>query len=143
MDPRRFCASGYRGDRSSDGSPCFEITGLPNLCLAGGVVFNCVANGKLLREKSLSESWVQPAAGDVVWGTRLGFILASPIAGGTSRADPVDSMAGSLLGPKHSNDSIRTFLIRVPAHHYFEKEEELLDKVAGVISNEQVGSMGE
>ena len=116
-----------------------EITGFPNLCLAGGVALNCVANGKLLREKIFERIWVQPAAGDAGGALGSALFLHHQLLEEPRQADPVDSMAGSLLGPKHSNDSIRTFLNEnsVP-HHYFEKEEELLDKVAGVISNEQV-----
>ena len=88
-----------------------ELTGQKNLCLAGGVALNCVANGKILREKIFEKMWIQPAAGDA--GGALGAALAAWHAGKTQ--EPVstskqDSMQGSLLGPGYSDEEIEKTL---------------------------------
>jgi carbamoyltransferase len=89
-----------------------ESTGLPNLCMAGGVALNCVANGKLLRERIFDGLWIQPAAGDA--GGALGAaLLASHQALGVARppVDPErDRQSGSYLGPSFSNEEVRAFL---------------------------------
>jgi len=86
--------------------------GLDNLCLAGGVALNCVANGRLLRESGFRRLWVQPAAGDA--GGALGAALAvhheylghrRAVAGG-----PRDGMQNALLGPAYSRAEVRAAL---------------------------------
>ena len=74
-------------------------TGLDNLCLAGGVALNCVANGKLLREGIFKNIWIQPAAGDA--GGALGAALAAHyyFLGGTRNVEATDNMRGAYLGP--------------------------------------------
>ena len=87
-------------------------TGHRNLCLAGGVALNCVANGRLLRERVFDGLWVQPAAGDA--GGALGAaLLASHAYFGRSRPptrDGRDRQRGSYLGPAFSNHEVRAFL---------------------------------
>ncbi|MEL6445572.1 MAG: carbamoyltransferase [Bacteroidota bacterium] len=85
-------------------------TGMPNLCLAGGVALNCVANGRILRESPFERVWIQPAAGDA--GGALGAALMAwhhwadqPRTVGTS-----DAMQGSYLGPAFSDADIQTAL---------------------------------
>ncbi|GAB5535028.1 MAG: carbamoyltransferase [Rubricoccaceae bacterium] len=75
-------------------------TGETNLCLAGGVALNCVANGRLLREGPFDQIWIQPAAGDA--GGALGAaLIASHQWGGVPRTvHPSDAMRGSTLGPE-------------------------------------------
>jgi carbamoyltransferase len=89
-------------------------TGMTQLCLAGGVALNCVANGKLLRERVFDRLWIQPAAGDA--GGAVGAALAAYYlhAGGIRRLDPEepDGMAGSYLGPEFSQEAIERFLNR-------------------------------
>jgi carbamoyltransferase len=77
-----------------------------NLCLAGGVALNCVANGKILRERNFKNIWVQPAAGDA--GGAVGAALSAYYQfAGQPRATPVgDAMAGSYLGPSFSQREI-------------------------------------
>jgi carbamoyltransferase len=78
-------------------------TGIKNLCLAGGVALNCVANGKILRDGAFSNIWIQPAAGDA--GGALGAALAAwhGIAGGKRvAAGNADAMSGAYLGPQYS-----------------------------------------
>ena len=88
-----------------------EVTGLKNLCLAGGVALNCVANGLILREKIFERIWIQPAAGDA--GGALGAALAAWHLHKESPprvVSPTDSMQASLLGPEYSDDEIEAAL---------------------------------
>src|SRR5262245_46003740 len=81
-------------------------TGQKNLCLAGGVALNCVANGKVLRDGKFEEIWIQPAAGDA--GGAVGAALASYyLATGAARTNgQADAMNGAYLGPAYSDDEI-------------------------------------
>ena len=83
-----------------------EVTGAKNLCLAGGVALNCVANGLILREKVFDRLWIQPAAGDA--GGALGAALAAWYAApeGARTATQPDAMQSSLLGPEFSENEI-------------------------------------
>ena len=85
-------------------------TGEPDLCLAGGVALNCVANGRILREGPFERLWVQPAAGDA--GGALGAALvASHQWGGVPRTVHAgDAMHGAYLGPAWGTDEIRAVL---------------------------------
>ena len=86
-------------------------TGARNLCLAGGVALNCVANGKVLKEKIFDGIWIQPAAGDA--GGALGAALATYHlhANGTRKVSALgDSMAGALLGPEFAQADVETRL---------------------------------
>ncbi len=87
------------------------VTGKRNLCLAGGVALNCVANGRIHRERLFDKIWIQPAAGDA--GGALGAALYCwyHIRGNPRRADGVDDqMRGAMLGPHFSTAEIREFL---------------------------------
>ena len=108
-----------------------------NLCLAGGVALNCVANGKILKEKIFDNIWVQPAAGDA--GGSLGAALALwHIDQNNSRkVDHNDSMQGSYLGPEYSQKEIEEHLDKAGAKYEIIDEEELLDKTATDLSNEE------
>lgn len=87
-----------------------ELTGMKNLCLAGGVALNCVGNGKILKEKIFDKVWIQPAAGDA--GGALGVALSiwHQMLGNERVTDGKDSMRGSYLGPKFEDNEIRKFL---------------------------------
>lgn len=88
-----------------------QITGESKLCLAGGIALNCVANGRLLRERLFDDIWIQPAAGDA--GGALGAALMTwhQVQGNRRSVDGTqDSMRGTFLGPSYSDDTIRTFL---------------------------------
>jgi carbamoyltransferase len=115
-----------------------EMTGMKNLCLAGGVALNCVANGIILRQKIFERLWIQPAAGDA--GGAPGAALAAWHAEKetTRVAAPSDSMQGSLLGPEFSDDEIETAL---RSHHaVFQKLERyaLLDFTVELLKTEKV-----
>jgi carbamoyltransferase len=92
-----------------------ELTGERNLCLAGGVALNCVANGALSRSGRFDNIWVQPAAGDAGCALGAALTVAVPSAGRPHLGSGQDGMSGSLLGPGFSVDEIRQFLA---AHGY-------------------------
>jgi carbamoyltransferase len=84
-------------------------TGLSNLCLAGGVALNCVANGKVLRDAQFDNIWVQPASGDA--GGALGAALAAcHLHLGDKRLLAGDAMAGAYLGPSYAQTDIEARL---------------------------------
>ncbi len=102
-------------------------TGSPNLCLAGGVALNCVANGKLLTDGCFEEIWVQPAAGDD--GGALGAALAAHhtyLGGPRETAGPGDAMHGALLGPSFEQDEIESRIRAAGARFTVCAERELL-----------------
>jgi carbamoyltransferase len=102
-------------------------TGLDNLCLAGGVALNCVANGRLQREGPFERLWIQPAAGDA--GGALGSALFCwhQLMERPRVAQPDDSQQGSLLGPAHDAAAIRAALDSAGAiYEFLPDEAELL-----------------
>ncbi len=107
---------------------------IPNLCLAGGVSLNCVANGKILRDKSFKEIWVQPAAGDA--GGALGAALAvwHKEIGKPRKVNPTDSMRGSYLGPSYSQQDIEKELINCGAKFEAVTEEEMLEQTSQALA---------
>ncbi|MEW6414075.1 MAG: carbamoyltransferase [Pseudomonadota bacterium] len=114
-------------------------TGIDNLCLAGGVALNCVANGKVLRDGAFKRMWVQPAAGDA--GGALGAALAAhhlfreqPRAPGTGR----DRMRGSYLGPQFEQADIEARLTEAGAKFSVLSDAELIDRTAALLASEHV-----
>ena len=116
-----------------------EVTGMRNLCLAGGVALNCVANGRLLREGIFDDIWIQPAAGDAggAIGAALGVwyqYLGNPrIADGCT-----DAMRGSFLGPEYSDAEIQAFLDRENIPYTRLPATELFARVAELVSQDNV-----
>jgi carbamoyltransferase len=116
-----------------------EVTGSRNLCLAGGVALNCVANGLILREHIFDRLWIQPAAGDA--GGALGAALAAwhlhPDAPRRT-VGPADAMQSSLLGPGYSDAEIESTLRANGA--VFQKLERpaLLDFTVELLKTEKV-----
>ena len=110
---------------------------ISNLCLAGGVALNCVANGKILKKKIFNNIWVQPAAGDA--GGSLGAALALwYIEQNNPRIiDHKDSMQGSYLGPEYLQKEIEDQLDDIGAKYEVFKDEELIDKTASDLSKEE------
>ena len=109
--------------------------GFENLCLAGGVALNCVANGKILKEKIFKNIWIQPAAGDA--GGSLGAALALwHIEQNNPRIiNKNDSMQGSYLGPEYSQSEIEEELKKIGANFNLLDDEDLINKTAEDISN--------
>lgn len=113
-------------------------TGERNLCLAGGVALNCVANGILLREAIFENVWIQPAAGDA--GGALGAALSVWYGHhGNERTitSDQDAMNGSYLGPEYCNDDIESALRKCGARYHSLSEADLVDKVASALSEEK------
>jgi len=113
-----------------------KTTGEKNLCLAGGVALNCVANGKLLREKAFDRLWIQPAAGDTggALGAALGayhIMLKQP----RRISDSIDAMKGSYLGPEFSQQEITERLTRYGAAFETLTEDEVIEQTAQALNN--------
>jgi carbamoyltransferase len=110
-----------------------------NLCLAGGVALNCVANGKLLREAGFDGIWIQPAAGDA--GGALGAALALwHRAQGQPRAPAGpggDGMAGAFLGPRFDDDAVARTLDGLGAVYRRLSDDELIDTAARDLADGQ------
>jgi carbamoyltransferase len=114
-------------------------TGVANLCLAGGVALNCVANGKVLRDGAFSGIWVQPAAGDA--GGAVGAALAAyhGFAGNPRPpGDDSDLMNGSYLGPSFSQDEIERRLRAAGAKWTVLADGDLLDATASALADGKV-----
>lgn len=119
------------------------ITGEKNLCLAGGVALNCVANGRLLREGPFKSLWIQPAAGDA--GGALGAALAAWHGstgrggfGGARKPVSPDAMSGGFLGPAYTDDDIEAVLREHGAVYERLDREGLLNRTAEALASEQV-----
>ena len=106
-----------------------------NLCLAGGVALNCVANGILQKKNIFNNIWVQPAAGDA--GGSLGAALALWHIGlqKQRKVNTKDSMCGSYLGPEYNQDEIEKFLKDAGAIFKVLDEDELIEQTVNDISN--------
>jgi len=87
-----------------------STTGLPNLCLAGGVALNCVGNGRILREGPFERLWIQPAAGDAGGALGVALFIWHQLLEKPRRPAPGDSQRGSLLGPRFSSLEVGAFL---------------------------------
>jgi len=108
---------------------------LSNLCLAGGVALNCVANGKILNEKIFENIWVQPAAGDA--GGSLGAALAYWHIDLKKERKNVteDNMQGSYLGNSFEEEEIKKTLNEIGAEYKIMTENDIIEKTAIEISN--------
>ena len=117
-----------------------ERTGMKNLCLAGGVALNCVANGRIWRERIFDRIWIQPAAGDA--GGALGAALAAWPAQADLSSPRIpkqpDSMRGAFLGPEFTDAEIESVLRAHGAIFERLKDEALLDRSAALLASEKV-----
>jgi carbamoyltransferase len=115
-----------------------DVTGQENLCMAGGVALNCVANGIILKERIFNRIWIQPAAGDA--GGALGAALADWFMAKRNPrvVFPSDSMQASLLGPEFSDAEIESVLRSHGAVYKKLETEALLDCVVELLKSEKV-----
>ena len=114
-------------------------TGMKNLCLAGGVALNCVANGKLLRSGLFDDIWIQPAAGDAGGAVGCALFTWYQYLDNYRKVDnETDFMQGAYLGPEFNNDSIEKFLNKNKYSYQILTDTELPEKIADLIANENI-----
>ena len=108
---------------------------IPNLCMAGGVALNCVANGKILRDKAFKDIWIQPASGDA--GGALGGALAVwyKELNNPRIVNSNDSMQGSYLGPSYDQISIEAELKKCGAKFESVNEGEMIEQTAQALAD--------
>ena len=108
---------------------------ISNLCLAGGVALNCVANGRILKEKIFDNMWIQPAAGDA--GGSLGAALAywHIELNKERKITKNDQMKGSYLGPSYSNEEIKQSLENLGAKYQIMSDKDLINKTSDDLIN--------
>ncbi|MBV9561915.1 MAG: carbamoyltransferase [Bradyrhizobium sp.] len=113
-----------------------EQTGARNLCLAGGVALNCVANGKVLRDGKFDRIWIQPAAGDA--GGAVGAALAAyhQFKAQPRVAAPADAMRGAFLGPEFAQDEIERRLAAAGARFSVLDEAEMVAAAARALADQ-------
>ncbi len=118
-----------------------KLTGSKNLCLAGGVALNCVANGKILEREIFDNIWIQPAAGDAggALGSALSFWYQNLSKPRIMSSANLDSQKGSFLGKFYNDLEIESTLNEYRATYtHYENKELLIKKVAELIAQEQV-----
>ena len=114
-------------------------TGARNLCLAGGVALNCVANGRLQRESPFEKIWIQPASGDA--GGALGCALAAWYEYGDKSRQAngqSDSMSGAYLGPRFGIESIQQTLDQMGGNYDFLNDDDLFKQLAKLLDEGKV-----
>jgi carbamoyltransferase len=112
-------------------------TGSRNLCLAGGVALNCVANGKVMRDGSFENIWIQPAAGDAGGAVGAALAVAHIFRGQPRNPNGHDGMSGSFLGPSFIQSDIESRLTAAGAHFAVLSEDEMIDVTAQALANQQ------
>ena len=112
--------------------------GIKNLCLAGGVALNCVANGKISNQNIFDKIWIQPAAGDA--GGSLGAALALWYSDQKNKRhiNAEDNMMGSYLGPEYSQDQIEKELSLMGANFETLEYENLINQTVEKLDNQKV-----
>ncbi|GMW07323.1 MAG: carbamoyltransferase [Gammaproteobacteria bacterium] len=113
-------------------------TGEEQLCLAGGVALNCVANGRVLREGPFKRLWVQPAAGDAGGAIGAAAVAWYEYQGAPRVVNGHDAMRGSYLGPRYSGDEVRRQLDAAGAKYVELPDAELMPRLAGILAAENV-----
>ena len=108
---------------------------IPNLCMAGGVALNCVANGKILRDGAFKDIWVQPAAGDAGGAVGAGLAAWYKEMGNPRTATPCDAMKGSYLGPEFGQEAIEKELGQCGAVFETVSEDEMIDQTAQALAD--------
>jgi carbamoyltransferase len=115
------------------------VTGLSDLCLAGGVALNCVGNGRVLREGPFKRIWIQPAAGDAGGALGVAQLTWHRYCGKPRSVTPgKDGMKGSYLGPVFMDHQIEEFLISEGAAFERLDRATLLTRVAGILAEQKV-----
>jgi len=119
-------------------SSIYKETKINNLCMAGGVALNCVANGKVLKKNIFKNIWFQPAAGDA--GGSLGAALAfwyQELGNKRKLKENQDDMKGSYLGPSFSNSEVENKLKSLGVKYEKQDEENLIISIANELKNKK------
>ena len=108
---------------------------IPNLCMAGGVALNCVANGKILKDSAFKEIWIQPAAGDA--GGAIGAALSVwyKELNNLRKVNKNDSMKGSFLGPSYDQNIIERQLLDCGAVFAVLNEDEIIEQTSQALED--------
>jgi carbamoyltransferase len=115
------------------------MTGMTNLCMAGGVALNCVANSRILRDTPFERIWVQPAAGDAGGSVGAAMFVWHQLLDNERVPQGRDRQQGSFLGPRYSRDDVVATLMRYGAtYRLVDDEVELCDLVAGLLADGNV-----
>lgn len=116
-----------------------KVTGCRNLCLAGGVALNCVANGRILKNNLVDELFVQPAAGDAGGAIGAAYAGLYLFKGVERRIELPDAMQGAYLGPEYSEKEIlQTLRFKKAKYRFFDDFSELTKQVAGMLNDGKV-----
>jgi carbamoyltransferase len=114
-------------------------TGLPNLCLAGGVALNCVGNGRVLREGPFERIWIQPAAGDAGGALGVAQLIWHRHLGKERRVtEGRDAMRGSYLGPSFSDEQLADVLDELGAVYHRLDRDDLIDAAARLLADQKI-----
>ncbi|HXA47052.1 MAG TPA: carbamoyltransferase C-terminal domain-containing protein [Burkholderiaceae bacterium] len=112
-------------------------TGIRNLCLAGGVALNCVANGKVLRDGQFDGLWIQPAAGDAGGALGAAMTIHHMHLEHPRTTNAQDAMRGAYLGPSYTQDEIERRLTSVGAKFNVLSDAQLFDTCAGALAEDK------
>ncbi|HEX6134068.1 MAG TPA: carbamoyltransferase C-terminal domain-containing protein, partial [Longimicrobiales bacterium] len=115
-----------------------RATGSRNLCLAGGVALNCVANGRLLREGEFDRIWIQPAAGDAGGALGVAQLIWHRHMQQPRATQAPDAMRGAYLGPGFTAEQIESYLNSIGARYERLGRDELHERVAELLATENV-----
>ena len=117
-----------------------KVTGMNNLCLAGGTALNCVANGKLLKQRIFDNIWIQPASGDAGGAIGSALYLYYHKWDYMRFIQKNDLMKGSYLGPEFGEEDIRTFLDKndYKYHDYYEASDMFYEQVAEYLKQNKI-----
>jgi carbamoyltransferase len=117
-----------------------QLTGCKNLCMAGGVALNCVANGKMIQEGIFDKFFIQPAAGDAGGALGVAQFLHYQVLDNPRKVDGVhDLQRGSLLGPEYTDKEIRRYLDGVGAkYEAVDDPRTWEEKIAGILADGKV-----
>lgn len=112
--------------------------GVDNLCLAGGVALNCVANGRVLRESAFKNIWIQPAAGDAGGALGAAMTVWHEYLEKPRTVTSGDKMQGAYLGRSFGNEEIKAYLDGIGAPYRALSDDQLMPELAGILAAEAV-----
>ena len=116
----------------------FKEFNIPNLCLAGGVALNCVANGKILKQGFFKNIWIQPASGDAGGALGAAQVFYFQELNNKRNISNIDSMQGAYLGPQFSDDQVESELKNCGAFYKKLNLEQIIGDTAKALSEEKV-----